>query len=130
MKTRSIGPYSKPDRIAKLDGRTRIGRVANAFRAGLIESVGGHPDGIDLEIIENTTDLKVRCELMGARALEDDGMPEREGRQLLAWQNALTRNLRLLKRQAAKVKADRAPSLADYIAAKTASPAAAEAAER
>jgi hypothetical protein len=116
MKTRSIGPYSKPDRIAKLDGRTKISRIANAFRTGLIDSVGGRPDGIDLEIIENTTDLKVRCELMGARASEDDSMTEREGRQLLAWQNALTRNLRLLKRQAAKAKADRIPTIADIAA--------------
>jgi len=53
--------------LPKVDGRTREGRIMRAFRADLIDFVGGDPDVIQREIIERAVWLQLRCSLMDAK---------------------------------------------------------------
>jgi hypothetical protein len=39
--TDPIGPYSRPHRLAKIDGRTKIAKLMRETRAALIAHVGG-----------------------------------------------------------------------------------------
>jgi hypothetical protein len=55
--------------LPKIDGRTRAGRIANAFRADLIEHCGGEPNIIQREIIERCVFLQLKCSLMDQKPL-------------------------------------------------------------
>ena len=42
-KTGAVGPYSKPITLAKVDGRTREGRLLREHTTDLLDHIGGNP---------------------------------------------------------------------------------------
>lgn len=122
MKVRAIRPHSRPHRFLKLDGRTKEAQLIATARAELVAHVGGSPSSVEQRIIDRAAVLTVHLELLDAKAFEVGGMSERDSRMYLAWSNTLTRTLRTLGLKGSK--ADRAPSLADYVADRRAASAA------
>jgi hypothetical protein len=57
--------------LARVDGRTRAGRIAKQFRRDLIEFVGGEPDVVQRTIIEQCVFMELRLQLMHQRIAED-----------------------------------------------------------
>jgi hypothetical protein len=111
----TIGPYSRLLARGTIDGRSRSGRFLKAFEAQLVDHVGGEPSAAQLMLIRRLASLALRCALMDEKAGEDGTFSERDGRQYLAWSNALARGLREIG-YAAVPPPDL--SLADYLAAK------------
>ena len=90
-----IGPYSRPNALAKMDGRSREARLLQKTRADLIEHIGGKPTATQLSLIDRAAWLQLHVSLMDAKTMEEGGpSSERDSRQYLAWSNALTRILR------------------------------------
>ena len=90
-----IGPYSRPDRLAKLDRRTRESRLMQSVVRDLTKHVGGKPSATQSALIERAAMLTLHLALMDARLAErGDGPSERDSRQYLAWSNSLSRLLR------------------------------------
>jgi hypothetical protein len=118
---RQIGPYSRRHRLAKLDGRTKEAALLRETRARLVAHVGGSPSAVQAELIERAAQLTLKVAQLDAK-LDAGAMTDHDHRHYLAWSNTLTRTLAHLGLKAA---AERAPSLADYLAAKAASEAAA-----
>ena len=50
-----IGPYSRPHRLAKLDGRTREATVLRETREALIAHIGGQPSAVQAALIERAS---------------------------------------------------------------------------
>lgn len=92
---REIGPHSRPNVLAKLDGRRREARLMQSFRNELTDQMGGKPDAAQRALIDRACWLHLHVSLFDAKLVEDDGTPlsERDGREYLAWSNALTRIL-------------------------------------
>jgi hypothetical protein len=104
--------------LAKLDRRTRESRLMAAARAELVAHVGGAPSSTQRVLIERAARLQLYIEVMDRETLESGSMSERNSRQYLAWCNALRLCLRELGVKAAK--AEKMPSLGDYLASKAA----------
>ena len=111
-----IGPYSRPDSLAKISGRTREGRIVRGVRADLIAHVGGRPSATQRVLIERAAMLTLRIACMDAK--QTNGvLSEKDGREYLAWTNTLTRLMRQLGMKGA---AERPRSLAEHIAGQAA----------
>ena len=95
-KARRIGPYSRPNVLAKLDGRTREAALLRRVRADLTAHVGGHPTATQRALIDRAALLSLHVALFDARALESGGLSERDSRSYLAYSNSLSRCLRAL----------------------------------
>jgi hypothetical protein len=78
--------------LPKIDGRTRAGRVAKAFRQDLINHVGGDPDIIQREIIERCVFLQLKCSLMDQK-IAGGKDTEYDSKTYLAWSASLQRAL-------------------------------------
>jgi hypothetical protein len=78
--------------LAIIDGRTREGRVAKAFRADLIEHVGGSPNIIQRELIERAVFLQLKCAMMDAKICAGKDT-EFDSKTYCAWTGALQRAL-------------------------------------
>ena len=78
--------------LPKIDGRTRAGRIAKAFREDLIDHVGGSPDIIQREIIERCVFLQLKCSLMDAKIATGKDS-EYDSKTYLAWSASLQRAL-------------------------------------
>jgi hypothetical protein len=91
-----VGPYSRPNVLAKLDGRRREARLMQTVRDELTDHVGGNPTAPQRALIERAAMLTLHVALMDAKVMEPDAGPlsERDSRQYLAWSNALTRIMR------------------------------------
>ena len=68
-------------------------------------------------MIERAANLSLRIALMDQKFTESDATTDVDARSYLAWSNTLTR---LMRHLGLNGPADRAPSLQDYLAAKTA----------
>jgi hypothetical protein len=113
-----IGFYSRPHRLAKLDGRTREALLRET-RARLIEHVGGSPSAVQSELIERTAQLTLKVAQLHAK-LDANAMTDHDHRHYLAWSNALTRTLDKLEKLTRKHGKDATgPSLAEYLAGKS-----------
>ena len=88
---RQIGPYSKPNRLAILDGRTMEAKLMARIRRELTEHVGGSPTATQRILIDRAAALSLRLQLMDREAARSGDMSERNGRQYLAWSASLTR---------------------------------------
>ena len=107
------GPYSRPESLGKISGRTREGRILKGVRAELAAHVGGKPSATQRALIERAAMLTLRIALMDAK--EPDGtLSERDAREYLAWTNTLTRLMRQLGMQGV---AERPKTLAEVRAA-------------
>ncbi len=115
-KARQIGPYSRPERLAKIDQRTREARLMRETRARLIEHVGGRPSAVEAELIERAVQLTLKVAQLDAK-LDANAMTDHDHRFYLAWSNALTRTLAQL---GLKPAAPRGPTLAEHLAGKAA----------
>ena len=112
----AIRPYSR--RLAKVDKRTREGKLFEAIKQGLLQHVGPNPGIPKLMLVDRAAMLSLRIELIDKAALETGGrMEDWQGRQYLAWANALNRTLRELGLDGPPPKA---PSLADYLGGRAA----------
>ncbi len=91
-----IGPYSTPTVLAKLDGRTREARLMQKVRDDLTGHLGGDLTAPQSALVERAAWLSLHVALMDEKMLEEGegALSERDGRQYLAWSNALTRILR------------------------------------
>ena len=78
--------------LPKIDGRTRAGRIAKAFRQDLIDHIGGEPNIIQREIIERCVYLQLRCSLMDAKIAAGKDT-EYDSKCYLAWSASLQRSL-------------------------------------
>jgi hypothetical protein len=115
-KVRSIGPYSGPVALGKLDGRTKEAALMRRVRADLIRHLGG-PDRVSpvqRALIDRIATLTLHVALFDARAIEHGGLSERDGKQYLSYSNALARCLRLLGLKGAPPPQ---PTLAEALAA-------------
>ena len=110
-----IGPYSRPESLANISGRTREGRIVRGVRAELTAHLGGRPSATQRVLIERAAMLTLRIALMDARATRG-GMSERDGREYLAWTNTLTR---LMRQLGLKGVAQQPRTLAEHIAGAT-----------
>lgn len=116
-KAHRIGPYSRRNVLAKVDGRTREARLLDAARADLIAHVGGHPSATQLRLIERAAWLTLYVAMLDAKAMQSGEMTEHDSRTYLAWSNSLTRTLAALGLTG---KAATPQSLAEILAAKAA----------
>ena len=108
------GPYSRPESLAHISGRTRQGRILKGVRADLTAHVGGKPSATQRVLIDRAAMLTLRIAMMDGKAT-DGALSERDGREYLAWTNTLTR---LMRQLGLKGAAERPPSLRDYQAAR------------
>lgn len=113
---RKIGPHSRPNVLAKLDGRTREAQLMRKVREDLTQHIGGSPSATQAALIERAAWLSLHVALMDEKTMQPDAGPlsERDSRQYLAWSNALTRILRDLGADKAKPAKPR-QTLADII---------------
>ncbi len=110
---RPLGPYSR-SALANLDGRTKEARLLRDFRADLAAHVGGKPSATQAALIQQAAMLQLHIALMDRKAAEGaGGLSVRDGREYLAWANALSR---LLRQLGTKGTAAAPPSLADHLA--------------
>jgi hypothetical protein len=110
---------------ATIDGRSREGRYLRAIEADLIEHAGGAPSTTQKILIHRCARLMLRLELFDERLTAGE-LTAHDARVYNALQNSLRLALREL---GVKGKAEKAPSLRDYLAAKSASRASGEAAK-
>ena len=116
QRTRSIGAYSRPHRLAKLDGRTREACLIRDTRKRLIEHVGGSPSAVQLALIDRAAMLTLRVAQLDAK-LDAGSLTDHDHRHYLAWSNSLTRTLAQLGLKGAE---PRGPSLAEHLARRAA----------
>ena len=88
-----MGPYNQPQRLKKLDGRTKISKLAVETRLALIDHLGGAPSATQLATIERIVWLTVKCALLDQRILAGTDT-EYDSKTYLAWSNSLRRALR------------------------------------
>jgi hypothetical protein len=112
-----IGPHSRPDKLQIVDGRLAEAKLMARVRAELTQHLGGSPSATQRILIDRAAALSLRIHLMDRESARSGGMSERNGRQYLAWSNALTR---VLKQIGLKGVADKPPSLQDYLAGRSA----------
>jgi hypothetical protein len=92
----TIGPYSTPSTLAKLDGRTREARLLHVARAELVAHVGGTPSATQRALIEQIIQLRLRLATMDRKFAETGAQTDHDSRTYLAWANSHARLLRQL----------------------------------
>jgi hypothetical protein len=100
-----------------LDGRSRETRLIRQIHADLIAHVGGKPSVTQAAIIDQLVQLRVRIATMDREFAETGDTTGHDTKTYLAWANSYAR---LLRHQGLKGVAERPPSLADHLAARTA----------
>lgn len=90
-----IGPYSRLLSHGSIDGRSREGRFLRSFETELTKHLG-NPSATQRLVIKQLAQLALRLALMDEKAGAAGEFSERDGRQYLAWANALSRGLRTL----------------------------------
>ncbi|BAI00778.1 hypothetical protein [Acetobacter pasteurianus] len=93
---KKIGPYSRPDSLKKLDGRSKEARLLKDVRSALVDHVGGAPSVTQLALIDRAAWLTLHMAMMDSHMLAGGAPAERDARQYLAWANTLTRTMRSL----------------------------------
>ncbi len=103
-----------------IDARTRAGRVVAELKAALLAHLGARPSAAALALVEQLLQLKLRLVTMDELFLGAGGsMSAHDSRVYLAWSNSFTRGLRQLGLEAPP---ERAPSIAEALAAATREP--------
>jgi hypothetical protein len=112
---RPLRPNSHHIALGDIDGRRREAALMRETIEELTQHCGGRPSVVQRRLIHRAAVLHLRLTLMDQQLEEGDSMPERIGREYLAWNNAYCRTLRLLGLKGAPT--ERVPSLADIISA-------------
>jgi hypothetical protein len=108
-----LGPYSRPDALSKMDGRTWEAKLLRQVRDDLAAQLGGSPSAAQRALIDQASWLTLHVEQINRRTIGGKLMTEHDSRHYLAWTNALSRTLRHL---GLKGVAQQPPSLKDYLA--------------
>lgn len=103
--------------VARLDARTKEGRLARAVRDELVEHVGGEPSTTQKLLIEHAALLIVHLAVMDRKFSETGDLCAFDSRRYLSWSRALAFALSKLGTEGAKKKA---PDLATYLQQKSA----------
>ncbi len=111
-KAHRVGRYSRASGLAKLDHRTREGKLAEAVVTELTKHVGGNPSAAEQLLIRLAGLKTLRIALMAQHVLTVESITERDDRQFLAWANSLRRDLDCLGLKAA---GPRQPRLAEVL---------------
>ena len=112
-----IGVRKRADAVSKMDGRTWEAKLLREVRQDLTAHCGGTPSATQRALIDRATWLTLYVARIDRRTAEGGTMSEHDSRTYLAWSNSLARTLAKIGLKGA---ADRAPSLKDYLATKTA----------
>lgn len=118
---RPVSPYSKEVVLARLDIRTREGRMVKKFRndlADYVRNIRGDINVITAVLIERATMLHLRVRLLDDRFLATGEASEADHRYYLAYVNSLIALLlRMIPKDGMEVLPPPPPSLADYLQA-------------
>jgi hypothetical protein len=101
----------------RLHGNSAPRRAAAKLRTDLIAHCGNRPSATQLAIIEQAAELKVRLAVMDQEFIRTGRRSAHASRDYLAWSNSL---VRLLRQLGTHGEAEKAPSLADYLATRAA----------
>lgn len=107
-RARRLGPFSRPNVLAKPDGRTRDARLLRELKAELTAHVGGHPNAVQRRLIDRAGILALRLALLDAIA-PDGRMSDAAAKEYICWHNAYVRTL-------ARLGLDPAPAAAPDLA--------------
>lgn len=111
-----IRPYSRPDSLAKLDGRTKESHLVRKMRAELLAHVGSNHSVVQLELIEQLVQIKLRLAVMDRKFVETRAKTDHDSRTYLAWANTYGRLLeRLGVKDASPALQEPTGTLADHI---------------
>ncbi len=99
-----------------LDGRSRETRLIRQLHAELIRHVGGKPSVTQAAIIDQLVQLRVRIATMDRAFAETGDTTGHDTKTYLAWANSYAR---LLRHLGLKGVAERPPSLADHLRARS-----------
>ena len=92
----SIGPYSRPKTLWKLDGRRKEAALMRRVRAELTAHCGGNPSAVQRALIERAAILSLRVEQLDAKIVAGEALTIHDSNYALAWNNALRRTLAAL----------------------------------
>jgi hypothetical protein len=93
--TRQIGPYSRPHRLASIDGRTKEAALMRHTRAALIAHVG-QPSAVQAALIERAVWLTLGCAQLDRKLANGVAFTQHDHNSYISWSNALSRTLRAL----------------------------------
>ncbi len=93
---RRVGAYSSPDALARLDNRSREGRIMAQVRADLTTHLGGKPSATQRAMIDRAAWLTLHMALIDAKIGTTGSLTDHDSRTYLAWSNTLTRTMRSL----------------------------------
>ena len=109
-----VGGHSSVERLLRVDGRTRLGKLMKDIRGALVEHIGGEPNAAQQLLIHAATIKQVRLILVEAYVLENGSLADGDKHGYLAWSNSLRRDLEAL---GIAGKRGEAPDLRTYIEA-------------
>jgi hypothetical protein len=110
-----IQPYSRPNRLAKLDGRTKESHLVHETRAELLAHVGANPSVVQRALIEQLVQIKLRLAVMDRKFCETGAQTDLDSRTYLAWANTYGRMLHRLGLQPS-----RQPTIHEVLASRAA----------
>ena len=110
----TIGPYSRPNALSSIDGRTRPGRFIKAVQDDLTDHVGGTPTVAQALLIRLVAIKALRLALLTDRILDPEAIAESNDQHFLGWANSLRRDLAEL---GIERRGDLTPSLAEVLGA-------------
>ena len=99
-KATTLGPHSPAERLMKVDGRTRLGKLMSSIRADLVEHLGGSPS-VPEQLIIGLVVVKAAKLVLGQEAALTDAT---DAHHWLAWSSSLRRDLEALGLKADVVK--------------------------
>src|SRR5438067_9285685 len=88
----ALGSYTHAARLARVDGRSREGRLLRVVRDELSAQIG-KPSPAQTALIERAAWLSLRIAQLDVR-IANGGFTDFDSKQYLAWSNALARLLR------------------------------------
>lgn len=110
--------FAEPPR-RRLHGLCQERQDAAKLRTALIAHLGGSPSVVQLALCDAAAELKLKIAVADRRFIDQGGMSAHGRREYLAFVNSYSR---LLRQIGMKGAAERAPTLADYLATKAAQP--------
>lgn len=89
---RRLSPYSTPDTLAKLDGRSKEARLLKRTRSELLAQLGRKPSVAQAMLVDRVAWLHVHLSLLDGK-MAGAAPAERDARQYLAWANTMAKLL-------------------------------------
>ncbi|GEN60856.1 hypothetical protein ANI02nite_27400 [Acetobacter nitrogenifigens DSM 23921 = NBRC 105050] len=115
-----INPYSRPDAVAKLDGRSKEARLVKETRRELLAHLGKKPTVTQIALVERVAWIRLHLSLLD-RKMAGTAPGERDARQYLAWTNTMAKLLTRLGLDQPEHDVAPIPSLDSLLASRRAS---------